>query len=635
MNFLSPLAFTLAILVPIIIAMYLLKLRRTEQVVSSTYLWQRMVRDVEANAPWQRLRRNLLLLLQLLFLILLILVLARPFTWTTGSSGQAVILIFDTSASMAATDVRPNRLETAKDQAQLLISNLPENARGTIIAAGENTQVLVSSSQDKRQLYQALENLQIQAGSSDLASALELASAIAARQTDAEIVIYSDGKVDLPERLGLKGKIRYLPIGESGDNQAISLISLEPGDQEGAVAFIQVVNYAAEPVQRRLTIRADDRLVDAQDLEIPPKGQVSVISENIPPETEVLAATLAESDALSLDDQAWAVQPVYGNQNLTLISQGNRFLETALSLLPDLAIDTLRPEDFENTETLDDTTNLTIFDSYIPTNTLPSGNLFFIGPLSSTPYFAVTGSLETPIPQPAGENDPLLAYVDLEGISILNTARIPLPDWARPVLVDETSGAPLLFVGETQGQRLAVLAFDPRHSDLPLQIAYPILIANLVDWLLPGRIGDIPGQIQPGEAVTFTPPPDTESLSVIRPDGSSTQLEIQEGRVTYADTAQLGVYRVTWGEDQSFSFAVNLANPQESDIQPAESLPLLEGASDGEATTTRQARREWWRPLAAIALVILVIEWLVYNRATLSKLWHSFRTLSRSSAESN
>jgi Ca-activated chloride channel homolog len=635
MNFLSPLAFTLAILVPIIIAMYLLKLRRTEQVVSSTYLWQRMVRDVEANAPWQRLRRNLLLLLQLLFLVLLILVLARPFTWTTGSTGQAVILIFDTSASMAATDVRPNRLETAKDQAQLLISNLPENARGTIIAAGENTQVLVSSSQDKRQLYQALENLQIQAGSSDLASALELASAIAARQTDAEIVIYSDGKVDLPERLGLKGKIRYLPIGESGDNQAISLISLEPGDQEGAVAFIQVVNYTAEPVQRRLTISADDRLVDARDLEIPPKGQVSVISENIPPETEVLAATLAESDALSLDDQAWAVQPVYGNQNLTLISQGNRFLETALSLLPDLAIDTLRPEDFENTEFPDDTANLTIFDGYIPTNTLPSGNLFFIGPLSSTPYFAVTGSLETPIPQPAGENNPLLDYVDLEGISILNTARIPLPDWARPVLVDETSGASLLFVGETQGRRVAVLAFDPRHSDLPLQIAYPILIANLVDWLLPGRIGDIPGQIQTGEAVTFTPPPDTESLSVIRPDGSSTQLEIQEGRVTYADTAQLGVYRVTWGEDQSFSFAVNLANPQESDIQPAESLPLLEGASDGEATTTRQARREWWRPLAAIALVILVIEWLVYNRATLSKLWHSLRTLSRSSAETN
>ena len=55
-----------------IVALYLLKLRRTEREVSSTYLWRRMVRDVEANAPWQKLRPNLLLLLQLLFLAALI-----------------------------------------------------------------------------------------------------------------------------------------------------------------------------------------------------------------------------------------------------------------------------------------------------------------------------------------------------------------------------------------------------------------------------------------------------------------------------------------------------------------------------------------------------------------------------------
>jgi hypothetical protein len=69
MNFLAPAAFLLAALLPIIVLFYLLRLRRTEQVVSSVYLWRKMVRDVEANAPWQRLRRNLLLLLQLLFLI--------------------------------------------------------------------------------------------------------------------------------------------------------------------------------------------------------------------------------------------------------------------------------------------------------------------------------------------------------------------------------------------------------------------------------------------------------------------------------------------------------------------------------------------------------------------------------------
>ena len=61
MNFLAPAGFALGLLLPVIVALYLLKLRRTEHEVSSIYLWRRMVRDVEANAPWQKLRPNLLL----------------------------------------------------------------------------------------------------------------------------------------------------------------------------------------------------------------------------------------------------------------------------------------------------------------------------------------------------------------------------------------------------------------------------------------------------------------------------------------------------------------------------------------------------------------------------------------------
>ena len=86
MNFLAPLGLALGLLLPVIVALYLLKLRRTERPVSSTYLWRKMVRDVEANAPWQKLKPNLLLLLQLLFLIALILGIARPFS--LGGDGQ-------------------------------------------------------------------------------------------------------------------------------------------------------------------------------------------------------------------------------------------------------------------------------------------------------------------------------------------------------------------------------------------------------------------------------------------------------------------------------------------------------------------------------------------------------------------
>src|SRR4051795_12368627 len=89
-----------------IVVMYILKLRRRDVVVSSTFLWRQVIRDVQANAPFQKLRKNLLLLLQLIIATLVIFALARPFLQRMANGGRNVVVIVDTSASMGAVDVQ-------------------------------------------------------------------------------------------------------------------------------------------------------------------------------------------------------------------------------------------------------------------------------------------------------------------------------------------------------------------------------------------------------------------------------------------------------------------------------------------------------------------------------------------------
>src|SRR6187455_2663553 len=68
----------LALVPPAIIALYFLKLRRQPLEVPSTYLWKKSIEDMHVNSLWQRLRQNLLLLLQLLLVALAMLALLRP-----------------------------------------------------------------------------------------------------------------------------------------------------------------------------------------------------------------------------------------------------------------------------------------------------------------------------------------------------------------------------------------------------------------------------------------------------------------------------------------------------------------------------------------------------------------------------
>src|SRR5207302_11012250 len=103
-NLIAPVALALGVSLPIVVIFYLLKVRRHDEEISSTFLWNDLIRDLAAHEPLQRLKWNLLLLLQLVALALITFAVARPFSEQVGQKPVQAILLLVGSASMQAND---------------------------------------------------------------------------------------------------------------------------------------------------------------------------------------------------------------------------------------------------------------------------------------------------------------------------------------------------------------------------------------------------------------------------------------------------------------------------------------------------------------------------------------------------
>ncbi|MEO0564743.1 MAG: VWA domain-containing protein, partial [Chloroflexota bacterium] len=185
MSFLTPLGFLGLLLAGPVILMYMLRLRRREVVVSSTFLWEQVLQDNEANTPWQRLRRNLLLLLQLLILALLAFALARPFITVPAVSTGQIALLLDASASMNATDTEgATRFEAAQAEALAIIDTMTADDTMTVIRVAGAPEVLVPQTGDRVLLREAVQNATPSDSRADWNAALTLAAGTADANTE-------------------------------------------------------------------------------------------------------------------------------------------------------------------------------------------------------------------------------------------------------------------------------------------------------------------------------------------------------------------------------------------------------------------------------------------------------------------
>ena len=160
MTFLWPELLWLMLALPMLLAAYVLVLRRKKK-LALRYASLAMVR--EAMGAGQRIKRHIPPTLFLLALAAMLLALARPqATVTLPTQHETVILAMDISGSMRATDVEPNRLVAAQNAAKQFVSEQPENVRIGVVAFAGTATVAQAPTRNRDDVIAAIDRFQLQ-----------------------------------------------------------------------------------------------------------------------------------------------------------------------------------------------------------------------------------------------------------------------------------------------------------------------------------------------------------------------------------------------------------------------------------------------------------------------------------------
>lgn len=617
----APLALIGLLALPVIVAFYMLRLRRRDRPVGSTFLWAQLVRDVEANAPWQRLRPSWLLALQLLIALLVVLAAARPFVEQEARVAQNLVLILDTSASMAAIDDDGPRIELAREAAERVLEELPEGGHVTVVSAADSAQVAASETDDLTAALEAIRSIEATQLPGDLTDAFALASALAARHPDSEVVLVTDANAEQIPGVAVGAPVRVERVGSSDANQAIAALSARRRSGGAQLdAFVAVGNASTTDATRRLELYADGALVEARDLDIPAGSRAEALISTVPPATELLEARLAGEDALDVDDRAFAVIPRDEPVRALLVGEGNAYLESAMALLPRLELYAVGPDGYaqalSDAEEAGTPYGLFIYDRYVPEEP-PGAPSIYVGPTDSGVFGTVGDVIDGPALGRVDPDDPLLRFVDVAAVHVGRARSVELAEELRAV-IPSAAGDPLVAAGIADGRRVALLAFALGDSDLPLQVAFPLLMSNLVDFVIPAAGGVLPPSVALGEPVPILLEAEQTSVTV-EDDGVETELTLTAGRGTLPPAQRVGVRELRHADGTLLGrVAANLFDPFESDIAPGDPARFSElGRSAVTDDAPRQpARNEWWWPLAIVALLVLAAEWLLFHRPT-------------------
>ncbi len=636
-----PAIIALGLALPVLLAFYLLKLRRRPVRVSSTMFWEQATRDLQVNVPLRWLRPSVLLALHLLILALLVGALGRPALMGEGSSRARVFIVLDRTASMGARDMDASRsrFEAAIDRAGELTGQLLSGIDApsvTLIALGHDARVIAPPTRSRAEIERALAHLEPTDQPGRLKSALTLIESLIGGETDESdaqrlplVVVISDGSSAIDSALSLAGAdVRFERVGPSApgrDNIGIVALGAARDASDPALVrlFVALQSVLPERTATTLEISVDGRPVARRPVVFEPAGDApastSSTTELRLPRGAIVRVRLERDDALASDNTAQLAFAPPSKPSVLLVAPDgapDRFLRDMLDVLDLGALRVVAPEDYARFLTGDmRSIDLVVLDrAGTPAPGIPS--LSFAVP--------VPGLIETPAP-PGSErvvtwkrSDPVLRGVSLDTLLVNRRAMLaPDPDAGavRTEVLASATGGDLIWRTETTGVERIAVAFAISRSNWGLQISLPIFVANAVDSLTGRAGGDDARRFTTVEPAHIALPSPPETIRLTGP--VTREIRVPPGRpagepVNLGVLERVGVYRVEGVEGPRGSVCVNLLDPRESLIASPETISVggrpIESPKDAGAPIPR----EIWRWFILCAAVLLALEWFLY-----------------------
>ena len=603
MSFQYPLGLLGLIGVPILIIIYLLKNKYTEQIIASTYLWELSEKFLKRKKQKKLLSGLISLILQIIAVVTISLLVAHP-VLTVPSNAKEYCFVLDGSGSMNTEIDDVTRFELGKDKIEEIIVESTNGSKFTLIYAGENTRVMYDSIVDKDKAIELLNKLSPTGVTVDYKGAIsyvqekfnENKSLVTYLVTDRE---YNSDNINV--------------INVSNDDNNFAIVDLSYNNTNDLKINGKVISYK-ESTSMDVEIYVDDTLVTTEKV---------IVSKNEPTSFEYIAsdkdfkfvrAVIKNDDGLLIDNTriVYNIEKEHGYTAL-LVSENPFYLETVIETLGNISVTTISPNSYS-----EDISgySLYIYDSFNPGKLPSDGTVWIFGVETS-----ITGSGFSVQDVVQNDNGYILQYpknsttlykeltkgLTKEQVYVNKYVKYGLYRNFTTLFTIERN--PVVFTGTTdKGNREVVFGFDLHNSNFPLLLDYLILVKNLINYSFPVIMDK--SAYTSGDNVLINILSNFDSVRVDTPNGNVQYLDVSS-ETSELTVNEVGVYTLTImssEETKEFSFYVSLPEEESKLDFEIENLSLQGELEDNYI----DGIYDKLIILFIILSIIFVLDWVVY-----------------------